>query len=116
MTDALRLIAARSVIERALPGLRLRYGATARDGRDCGLSCDRCRQPGYWPHRPDCSGVALLRDAEEVMSTAHTAPLPPDWHAHHSEDCGTAYRGCAPDCPKDRYERTGVWAPAKETT
>ena len=25
--------------------------------------------------------------------------------AKHSPDCGTAFRGCAPDCPKDRAER-----------
>ena len=23
----------------------------------------------------------------------------------HSKDCGTAYRGCAPDCPKDKMEK-----------
>ena len=35
---------------------------------------------------------------------------PPEnfWH-YHSADCGTKYRGCAPDCPKDIYERTGKW-------
>ena len=25
----------------------------------------------------------------------------------HSKGCGTRYRGCAPDCPKDQWERNG---------
>lgn len=32
-----------------------------------------------------------------------------DYHLYHSDDCGTKYRGCAPDCPKDTWEHTGVW-------
>lgn len=36
---------------------------------------------------------------------------PADWHLHHSPGCGTNYRGCAPECPKDIYERTGEWRP-----
>jgi len=36
--------------------------------------------------------------------------LPPDdWYRYHASGCGTRYRGCAPDCPKDTWERTGVW-------
>ena len=30
------------------------------------------------------------------------------WHKHH-KDCGTAYRGCSPKCPKDWYEETNEW-------
>lgn len=34
---------------------------------------------------------------------------PSTWWKHHSPDCGTKYRGCAPDCPKNHYEETGEW-------
>lgn len=43
-----------------------------------------------------------------MTSTTNNAP-PPDWYNYHSEACGTAHRGCAPDCPKDVFERTGNW-------
>lgn len=36
------------------------------------------------------------------------------WHCCHSPDCGTKYRDCAPDCPKDVWERTGVWTGPEE--
>lgn len=35
--------------------------------------------------------------------------VPSDYCNFHSKDCGTKFRGCAPDCPKDIYERTGRW-------
>jgi hypothetical protein len=35
--------------------------------------------------------------------------LPPTWWFYHAPGCGTAYRGCAPECPKDHYEQTGEW-------
>jgi len=44
------------------------------------------------------------------------AGVPSDWHEHHSKECGTTYRGCAPDCPKDVYEKTGVWTEPSETS
>jgi hypothetical protein len=34
---------------------------------------------------------------------------PKNWWMYHTKDCGTKYRGCSPDCPKDIYERTGEW-------
>jgi hypothetical protein len=34
---------------------------------------------------------------------------PENWWHYHTKDCGTKYRGCSPDCPKDIYERTGEW-------
>ena len=34
---------------------------------------------------------------------------PENWWTYHTKDCGTKYRGCSPDCPKDIYERTGEW-------
>jgi hypothetical protein len=35
---------------------------------------------------------------------------PPNWCEHHHEECGTRFRGCHPTrCPKDQYEKTGVW-------
>lgn len=30
---------------------------------------------------------------------------PAKWWEHHSPDCSTKYRGCAPECPKARFER-----------
>ncbi len=35
--------------------------------------------------------------------------IPKNWDQYHSQECGTAYRGCAPGCPKDHYEKTGKW-------
>jgi hypothetical protein len=34
---------------------------------------------------------------------------PKNWWHYHTKDCGTKYRGCSPDCPKDIYEETGKW-------
>ena len=35
---------------------------------------------------------------------------PRDWWTYHHKDCGIQYRGCHPDlCPKEQYERTGIW-------
>ena len=34
---------------------------------------------------------------------------PENWWHYHTKDCGTKYRGCSPDCPKDIYEITGKW-------
>lgn len=34
---------------------------------------------------------------------------PKNWWEHHTKDCGTMYRGCSPDCPKNIYEETGKW-------
>ena len=40
---------------------------------------------------------------------------PPDWWNYHAKGCGKTHRGCAPDCPKDIYERTGRWVgPGKD--
>lgn len=39
-------------------------------------------------------------------------PAPDDYHTHHHRNCGTKYRGCDPvNCPKDQYEKTGIWKP-----
>lgn len=36
--------------------------------------------------------------------------VPENWWQYHHCNCGTKFRGCDPDrCPKDIYERTGVW-------
>lgn len=29
----------------------------------------------------------------------------PDWHTRHLSSCGTAFRGCDPECPKELAER-----------
>jgi hypothetical protein len=34
---------------------------------------------------------------------------PKNWWQYHTGDCGTKYRGCSPDCPKNIYEITGKW-------
>jgi hypothetical protein len=35
---------------------------------------------------------------------------PKNYYAYHHQDCGTKYRGCHPTlCPKNEYEKTGVW-------
>jgi len=36
--------------------------------------------------------------------------VPKEWWKHHHKDCGTMYRGCHPTkCPKNQYEKTGIW-------
>lgn len=50
--------------------------------------CRACQKSGKVPHR--------LLD--------HLRVAPSDRHAQR---CGTAYRGCAPECPQDRWERCG---------
>lgn len=36
--------------------------------------------------------------------------IPGNWTDYHHPNCGTIFRGCDPElCPKDVYERTGVW-------
>jgi len=32
-----------------------------------------------------------------------------DWYTYHDKDCGTKYRGCSPQCPKDIYEKPRKW-------
>jgi hypothetical protein len=34
---------------------------------------------------------------------------PKDWWTYHLKTCGTQYRGCDPNCPKNIYEETGKW-------
>lgn len=41
----------------------------------------------------------------EVPGGRITVEPLPQAHELHSDDCGTKYRGCAPDCPKDQHER-----------
>ena len=54
--------------------------------------------------------LGVLADAAEDAGCdlgpllAHLRLGPPD---AHSPKCGTAYRGCAPDCPKAMWEREG---------
>lgn len=35
------------------------------------------------------------------------APL--RYWSYHARGCGTTHRGCAPDCPADRFYATGKW-------
>ena len=35
--------------------------------------------------------------------------IPEDWWTYHHQECGTKYRGCSPECPKEIYELTGEW-------
>lgn len=75
---------------------------------------------------PEGNIVAIERDLDDarailelLRAAGHDAPaqteeskdtsLPKDYYVYHAKGCGTEYRGCAPDCPKDIYERTGEW-------
>ena len=52
----------------------------------------------------------LRRILRRILRRVGFRPSPPkDWWEYHSMDCGTKYRGCAPECPKDIYENTGEW-------
>lgn len=73
--------------------------------------------------------AAALQDTEEALRAARRelthlieggnwsdfvrdvkTEVPSTWTEWHHPNCGTKYRGCDPDnCPKDVYERTGVW-------
>jgi hypothetical protein len=44
----------------------------------------------------------LLHEIDETKA-------PENWWCYHASGCGTQYRGCAPDCPKDKWEETGIW-------
>ena len=46
---------------------------------------------------------------KEVQREPEPDEPPKDYYLYHHKDCGTKYRGCSKDCPKDRYEKTGVW-------
>lgn len=49
-------------------------------------------------------GIVEAQEKKAHLAHAPTEPERP-WWAVHSRDCGTKYRGCAPDCPKDARER-----------
>jgi hypothetical protein len=99
-----------------------------RPGRECG-KCDGAgwfneMGPNSFPVGcPDCERagriedgaldpdrLAVLSDALEEAGCDNAELL---GHlrigstARHSRECGRAYRGCAPDCPKDRWEKNG---------
>jgi hypothetical protein len=47
---------------------------------------------------------------KQILLEVHKNNAPENWWNHHHPDCGTAYRGCPPTlCPKDQYEKTGIW-------
>lgn len=48
--------------------------------------------------------AAYLREQGYAVSDK-----PLEWWQYHHKDCGRPYRGCAPECPKDTFERTGLW-------
>jgi len=45
-----------------------------------------------------------------------TDKAPRDYWVYHSPECGTKYRGCAPDCPKEVFEKTGKWTGPEQLT
>jgi len=54
--------------------------------------------------------LRYLEDNFEVAKRKDVGEVPKDWHTYHHKNCGTMYRGCdSENCPKDIYERTGVW-------
>lgn len=59
------------------------------------------------PQPPDpAPGIERFFEGEEA---------PPDYYHNHHPECGVRYRGCHPSlCPKDQYERTGVWRTADQ--
>ena len=44
-----------------------------------------------------------------MITRSRSNKPPKNWWMYHTKDCGTKYRGCSPDCPKDSYETTGKW-------
>ena len=66
---------------------------------------DGCRE--YSPEQMEYAKACLKSLGNFLKGVVLREPLP--WYAIHTEECGTMYRGCSPDCPKDIWERTGVW-------
>lgn len=52
---------------------------------------------------------ADVRDFHIPGGKLSSVAVPEDWSSYHHAGCGTAYRGCSPECPKYRYESTGEW-------
>ncbi len=51
-----------------------------------------------------------IRQALIKLGWTPPEKLPENWWLRHHADCGVKYRGCHPiKCPKDQYEKTGVW-------
>lgn len=51
------------------------------------------------------------KDLKEKASLRTTAPA--NYWLYHHPGCGTDYRGCHPTkCPKNEYEKTGIWQQA----
>jgi hypothetical protein len=45
---------------------------------------------------------------KEISPVDQTVPT--DWWHYHHGDCRNEYRGCHPTkCPKNQYEKTGIW-------
>lgn len=45
------------------------------------------------------------RTVAGVAGVAADPATDPAWHTRHLDTCGTAYRGCDPQCPKELAER-----------
>lgn len=96
LSDALEEVGCRSDGEEAVPGVYVceRCDAVTAAGAG-GIRCGRC-------------GSEFVR-----KQRARDLPHPLLLHlrigpsSEHSPRCGAAFRGCAPDCPKARWERNG---------
>jgi len=47
----------------------------------------------------------LPGDIRPVRGVAADPHADPDWHTRHLSTCGTAFRGCDPECPKELAEQ-----------
>lgn len=94
-----------------------RFFAVGADGDGHGLAREFWFEGADW----GVSGGELRLRCENVRRGAEVrgfhvpggklsnVAVPEDWSSYHHEECGTMYRGCSPDCPKDIYESTGKW-------
>lgn len=59
---------------------------------------------GYWPVIATQTNVIFVQqELAHLVAEARAGAMP-----NHSPECGTFYRGCAPDCPKEKWEQAHV--------
>jgi|WetSurMetagenome_2_1015567.scaffolds.fasta_scaffold127741_2 hypothetical protein len=52
------------------------------------------------------TGISCLIEHALTKASIKEEPITANWFLKHHKDCGTAYRGCSPECPKNHYEET----------
>lgn len=87
------------------------FGRIWRSDRRRGLLFNWVCLPIYGLLLPISAAYTCLSILDGLQRYCRGFP-PRDWWLCHHADCGVRYRGCHPTrCPKDHWERTGIWHP-----